>query len=297
MTTIKEAESAALTLLTQLYAEDEARAMVRRLQTHCLSCSETALLLLDKGTAFPTHLWETWQNSLTRLAQGEPIQYVLGYAEFYNLRLAIEPGVLIPRPETEELVDMVLRQVSSPKATRLLDIGTGSGCIACALSYNLPYTCHVAAMEVSQEAIAVCRKNIERISGASKKDIELIALDLFCWESYQPTQAYHIIISNPPYIHPEEANTMSTAVLDHEPHLALFAPALNPLAYYEVIASLSNSSAWLEPGGSIYLEINPLYATETLQRMVEILQPREPQGMLHFDLSGKQRFIEIHLTK
>lgn len=297
MTTIREAESAALTLLSQLYAVDEARAMVRRLLTHCLSCTETALLLLDKDTAFPTHSWAWWQTSLTRLAQHEPIQYILGYAEFYNLRLEVGAGVLIPRPETEELVDLVLQQATSISSPRLLDIGTGSGCIACALAQNLPQLCHVSAMEVSAEARAVCRKNFHSITEVSGKKIEFIALDLFQWSSYQPAQAYHIIVSNPPYIHPDESKTMNKAVLEHEPHLALFAPAPNPLVYYEAIASLANNTAWLERGGSIYLEINPLYAQETLERMLSTLQPRQPHGAIHLDLSGKQRFIEIHLAE
>lgn len=297
MTTIREAELAALTLLAQLYAEDEAKAIVRRLLSHCLSCTETALLLLDKGTAFPTHSWGMWQECLSRLTQGEPIQYVLGYTEFYNLRLSVEHGVLIPRPETEELVDLVLQQTQAQADLRLLDIGTGSGCIACALSYHMPKTCHISAMEVSDEAMAVCRKNFHHIAVATGEQIELIALDLFRWQSYKPEQAYHIIVSNPPYIHPSEADSMSTTVLEHEPHLALFAPAPNPLAYYEAIASLGSSHDWLERGGSIYLEINPLYATETLERMLEILQPRHPKGRLHLDISGKQRFISINLAE
>ena len=224
-----------------------------------------------------------------RLLAGEPVQYVIGEAEFGGRRFRVAPGVLIPRPETYELCLWVSnrgerREERGEKGERILDIGTGSGCIACTLAAELPEA-EVTAWDISEEALAIARENARRthvhvlFEQADILDPRLIAAS--------PQNRYQIIVSNPPYICQKEQATMERHVLDHEPHLALFVPDDDPLLFYRAIARYASLS--LTPGGSLYFEINPLYATE-LSALLSAMSYHDIA--LKNDQFGKPRMIK-----
>ncbi len=207
----------------------------------------------DKVRNFSEEEHGRLENILQRLCNSEPVQYVLGYADFCGLRLAVSPATLIPRPETEELVDWVAAE-SAEKPCRLLDVGTGSGCIAIALAHRLPQAA-VEAWDVSDEALAVARKNAE----SQGVDVAFTCCDLL---AEPPAEgAFDVIVSNPPYICESEQADMEAHVLRHEPHLALFVPNDDPLRFYRALALLGKRS--LIEGGSIFMEINQAYGAET----------------------------------
>ena len=224
-----------------------------------------------------------------RLLAGEPVQYVIGEAEFGGRRFRVAPGVLIPRPETYELCLWVSnrgerREERGEKGERILDIGTGSGCIACTLAAELPEA-EVTAWDISEEALAIARENARRthvhvlFEQADILDPRLIAAS--------PQNRYQVIVSNPPYICQKEQATMERHVLDHEPHLALFVPDDDPLLFYRAIARYASLS--LTPGGSLYFEINPLYATE-LSALLSAMSYHDIA--LKNDQFGKPRMIK-----
>ena len=238
-----------------------------------------------------------------RLLAGEPVQYVIGEAEFGGRRFRVAPGVLIPRPETYELCQWVSnrgerreergeridnrgerREERGEKGERILDIGTGSGCIACTLAAELPEA-GVTAWDISEEALAIARENAQRtqvhmlFEQVDILDPRLIAAS--------PQNRYQVIVSNPPYICQKEQATMERHVLDHEPHLALFVPDDDPLLFYRAIARYASLS--LTPGGSLYFEINPLYATE-LSALLSAMSYHDVA--LKNDQFGKPRMIK-----
>lgn len=194
----------------------------------------------------------------SRLLQGEPVQYVIGKAEFGGREFAVRPGVLIPRPETEELCACVVADNGCNAPLRVLDVGTGSGCIALTLKLDMPQ-CAVTGWDISAEALAVARDNAVRLGA----DVAFSRHDILA-EAPQ-AEAWDIIVSNPPYICEKEKEGMERNVLDHEPKLALFVPDDSPLLFYDAIAAFASCS--LRPGGRLYMEINPLYADETANAM------------------------------
>lgn len=207
----------------------------------------------DKVRNFSEEEHGSLANILQRLCNSEPVQYVLGYADFDGLRLAVSPATLIPRPETEELVAWVAAE-SAEKPCRLLDVGTGSGCIAIALAHRLPQAT-VEAWDVSEEALAVARKNVESLG----VNVGFTCCDLLA--EPQTQGAFDFIVSNPPYICESEQADMEAHVLRHEPHLALFVPNDDPLRFYRALARLGQRA--LSAGGSIFMEINQAYGAET----------------------------------
>lgn len=207
----------------------------------------------DKVRNFSEEEHGSLANILQRLCNSEPVQYVLGYADFDGLRLAVSPATLIPRPETEELVAWVAAE-SAEKPCRLLDVGTGSGCIAIALAHRLPQAI-VEAWDVSEEALAVARKNVESLG----VNVGFTCCDLLA--EPQTQGAFDFIVSNPPYICESEQADMEAHVLRHEPHLALFVPNDDPLRFYRALARLGQRA--LSAGGSIFMEINQAYGAET----------------------------------
>ena len=229
------------------------------------------------------------QQIQQRLLAGDPVQYVIGEAEFGGRRFRVAPGVLIPRPETYELCQWVSnrgerREERGEKEERILDIGTGSGCIACTLAAELPEA-EVTAWDISEEALTIARENARRthvhvlFEQVDILDPRLIAAS--------PQNRYQVIVSNPPYICQKEQATMERHVLDHEPHLALFVPDDDPLLFYRAIARYASLS--LTPGGSLFFEINPLYATE-LSALLSAMSYHDIA--LKNDQFGKPRMIK-----
>lgn len=189
-----------------------------------------------------------------RLAAGEPVQYVLGWADFCGLRLAVTPATLIPRPETEELVAWAVAE--SPAARRVLDAGTGSGCIALALARAFP-AAEVTAWDVSPEALAVAAANAAACGVALRCERR----DLL--DAPQPDAPFDLIVSNPPYVCSAERAGMEARVLDYEPATALFVPDDDPLRFYRALAALGQRA--LVPGGRMYVEINAAYGPQTAE--------------------------------
>ena len=226
-------------------SEGEASALAFMLVEETTGLSKTQVLTTDT-TGIDI---ATIRNCTQAIAGGTPIQYVLGYSNFCGLRLKVSPAVLIPRPETEELVRWAVETSSQP--TSILDIGTGSGCIAIALAKAFPEAT-VTAVDISEAALAVARENAK----SNDVNVAFCMLDIL---TRQPVgNAYDIIISNPPYICRSEARDMEANVLLHEPHTALFVPDDDPLLFYRAIARVATEK--LAAGGFLYFEINRQFA-------------------------------------
>ena len=285
--------------LTPLYGQQEAKAMTRMLLEDLFSLSFADILcgatehLSDADTL-------RLQQSVDRLLDAEPLQYVTGTAFFCGHPFHVAPGVLIPRPETEWIVDTAVNLVTS-SAPRILDIGTGSGCIATSISLALADKhCYTEAWDISEDALRIAADNAERL-GADVKFRRRDALRLeedFPAEENQggaealsdsnaAAESWDIIVSNPPYICNREAADMHANVLRHEPHLALFVPDTDPLLFYRAIASYAMRS--LRKGGWLLFECNTLYAHDTAQMALDM---GFATSIVEDDCFGKPRFVK-----
>lgn len=295
MDTIHHYYQVAEARLAALYEPSESREIARRLLEDALGWSRTQLLIAEGTTALSPAVQERLDQQLLELEAERPLQYILERAPFLAHELYVAPGVLIPRPETEELVALILEQM--PHCERFLDVGTGSGCIAYALAAGMPQLQQAYALEVSPEASLVAARNFAQLKQDQDTEIYLWNEDLFRLVQSPAVQLepLDLIVSNPPYIHPEEAAAMTPQVLDHEPHLALFAPAEDPLCYYRALAQLVRLG-YLRSGGSLWVELNPRYASDTLLAMCHTVGPEQCQVRLLRDLSGKERFVHLIYT-
>lgn len=251
------------TLRTRLAAvcpDGEAQAIVFLVLEKLFGLSRTDILMggLERLTAEQTAELE---QVMLRLERGEPVQYVLGVADFDGMTLGVAPGVLIPRPETEELVEWIAEDFKSAKRLRILDIGTGSGCIALSLARRFT-DASVTAWDISDDALRIASANAERLG----LDVEFKKRDALCTEVAEADVAnYDIIVSNPPYICEKERVDMDNNVLQHEPATALFVPDNDPLLFYRAISDLAQKM--LRSGGGLYFEINREYGKETAGMM------------------------------
>ena len=253
----------ALQRLQERYGAGEARALYELVLSQRFGLSRTDILL-GKDTTLSAKDKAELQIIIDRVAKGEPVQYVLGQEEFCGRTFLVGPGVLIPRPETQQLVELVKQNVAPDSA--VLDVGTGSGCIAITLALE---GYKVSALDVSEEALAYARKNAERL-GADvefrKEDIKTLSNSPLKGENKgekaSPLRGGLVgsIVSNPPYICKSEAATMDENVLKHEPHLALFVPDDDPLLFYKAIADFGLQH--LADEGWLFFEANRAYAKE-----------------------------------
>lgn len=285
--------------LTPLYGQQEAKAMTRMLLEDLFSLSFADILcgatehLSDADTL-------RLQQSVARLLDAEPLQYVTGTAFFCGHPFHVAPGVLIPRPETEWMVDTAVG-IATASAPRILDIGTGSGCIATSISLALADKhCHTEAWDISEDALRIATDNAERL-GAEVKFRRRDALRLeedFPAEENQggaealndtnaAAESWDIIVSNPPYICNREAADMHANVLRHEPHLALFVPDTDPLLFYRAIARYAMRN--LRKGGWLLFECNTLYAHDTAQMASDM---GFATSVVEDDCFGKPRFVK-----
>lgn len=283
------------------YDTDEAKAIARWMLDIRFGLSLTDIVCgkLDELTdAEQSEL----ERMMQRLESGEPVQYVTGTTEFYGRQFHVEPGVLIPRPETEELCRWVIEERRREGEYQVLDVGTGSGCIAITLALEMKEA-KVTAWDISDKALTIAQKNAEAL-GAEVAFEKRDALnlnhgdrhsDLRCATIIEPVPMIHpvpmiqwdVIVSNPPYVCEKEAAEMERHVLEHEPHLALFVPDDDPLRFYRAIAKYGQKT--LKPNGLLYFELNPLYASET-ELMVRELGYAETE--IKLDMFGKQRFLK-----
>ena len=212
---------------------------------------------LRQESELPEFAEERVADIITRLRRHEPLQYVVGSALFHGHKFKVTPAVLIPRPETEQLVDLIIDE-NTGSDLRVLDMGTGSGCIAISLARALKFA-EVDALDISRDALAIAREN----AAALKVKVRFFESDML---APQPPARYNIIVSNPPYVCWSERETMEHNVLDYEPGQALFVPDNDPLMFYKAIVPYAARS--LERGGHLYLEINQRFGNE-MSRLLE----------------------------
>lgn len=254
--------SSALKELSSCYSDREARAVLRWVMEERFGLDSTDLCL-GRDASLSSLQREDFKNILARLKKKEPVQYILGVSDFCGYRLHVAPGVLIPRPETEELVDWVTGDNPSAPLS-VLDIGTGSGCIAIAIAGRIPHAA-VTAVDISDEALAIARDNAGRLQvdvTFCRHDILTALTEPADAAPGEATTTWDVIVSNPPYIRPSEQASMERNVLDYEPHVALFAPGHDPLLFYRAIARFA--ALHLRDGGRVYVEINAALGRETV---------------------------------
>ncbi len=269
--------------LKGFYPPEEVQALVRLIMERICGISTYQLLLgKDKD------LSDTEKSKIKEIVNGlrayKPIQYLLGIADFYGMEFKVTPAVLIPRPETAELVNRIVQDFQG-QTPRVLDIGTGSGCIAITLAKHLPKT-RVMAIDISAEALAIAEENAR----TNKVEALFARFDILSADTADklcPEESFDCVVSNPPYVMEKEKKEMEANVLENEPHLALFVPDDDPLLFYQAISRFARKR--LSENGRLYLEINARcgQAIQALLKAdgftnVELIQ----------DLYGKDRFIK-----
>ena len=269
--------------LGQHYSSSEINGFIRIIFESVCGYSLTDLILY-KNNILSDSLRKQIDKIVERIDQNEPIQYVLGRSLFCGISFSVTPDVLIPRPETEELVELITARHAG-SAPRILDMGTGSGCIAVSLAKKLPES-RVEAWDISEKVLQVARKNAQE----NQANVTFKQVDITRELPPEAVQPYDIIVSNPPYVCLREKAEMERNVLDYEPHLALFVPDEDPLLFYRAI--LRAGKRLLAEGGFIYFEINRMYGHQTVSLLrqngyekTEIIQ----------DLSGNDRMVAARL--
>ncbi|TCD00126.1 peptide chain release factor N(5)-glutamine methyltransferase [Pedobacter psychroterrae] len=279
--------------LSGIYEVEEIAAIFNLLVEHVTGFNNRQLSLKGISTEMQDE-FAMW-GYLGELKTGKPVQYVIGEASFYGLKFKVNPAVLIPRPETEELVEWVIEScmvrsagglAPSKDKLSIFDIGTGSGCIAVTLARKISGS-RVTGLDVSSEAIEAAKMNALLNSvGVTFVQGDILDNNL----ELNPDGKYDVIVSNPPYITPEEKEQMHQNVLDHEPHLALFVAKERPLVFYEAIADFAMSN--LTSGGLLFFEINEHMGKETMQMLVD---KSFINIVLRKDMQGKDRMIRCSL--
>ena len=296
--------------LTPLYDAGEAQAIVRTVLDVKYGMTLTDIIC-GKVNEISADEERKLEEIIIRLQKGEPVQYVLGEADFAGRTFHVEPGVLIPRPETAELCQWIEEDIAgkstdspkdssedsskdspevSPQATddakQILDICTGSGCIAITLGLNIPNS-EVTGWDISEDALRIAQGNVEMMKAGNVRIEHQDALAL-----PKAAEAADLIVSNPPYICEKEKADMEKNVLEHEPSLALFVPDEDPLKFYRAIAEYASSA--LKSGGALYFEINPIYEKETREMLLKLdfkdIETKE-------DAFGKKRMMRAKSTK
>jgi release factor glutamine methyltransferase len=265
----------ALQRIGEVYDAREARNVVNELFRHYLNFSAADLVVKANDTVSESQMLLIYKAA-KRIAEHEPLQYVLGSAYFFGMDLNVNSSVLIPRPETEELVRWILDEIK-PNNHSVLDIGTGSGAIALALKKAQP-NWNVCGVDVSKEALQVAQRNSTELQlEVAWKEVDILAENL-------PEGNWTCIVSNPPYITVSEGNEMRTSVVQHEPHLALFVPENDPLLFYRRILELANKCETVK---QVFFEIHENYSNETFA----LGESMGWKGELKTDMQGKARMI------
>jgi release factor glutamine methyltransferase len=261
--------------LADLFSNSECKLMWSSLLNAYFGWSSSDVLLNNNQRFSESDLLRI-RSVVKRLQANEPFQYIMGEVYFADLNLKIDQRALIPRPETEELIDLILK-LDLPFGS-ILDLCTGSGCIALALQNKFP-NAKVVGVDLSFDAIALARENALH----TKLDVEFVTENILTW---QAAQTFDLLVSNPPYIPQQEAQLMAANVLDFEPHMALFVPDHNPLLFYKRIVAIAHAS--LQSKGYLALEIHEDLAAQTLA----LLQTDAFQNpRIYRDLQGKERMI------
>jgi len=264
--------------LSGFYPAIEVRGFIRLIFEHVCGMNYTDQIL-RRGEEIDSASKKKIKEIVQRLKNYEPLQYILGETEFFGLNLKLAPGVLIPRPETEELVKWI---IDSAKHTTpaILDIGTGSGCIALALKEEFK-NAEVLAADYSEKALEIANENAR----GNQLNISFLQADILCWQKYNWNH-FDIIVSNPPYVRELEKEAMFPNVLAYEPGEALFVSNDDPLVFYRQIGKFAQ--IYLNPGGDLYFEINEHLGSETINLMHSL---NFRNIILKKDLNGKERML------
>lgn len=280
---IKDLRISFLNALSTIYDQEEILSFFYLLSESILGLKRVDVALyLDKEIS--EEEMTSFESAKKRLEIQEPIQYIIGETHFFGLDFKVDPNVLIPRPETEELVDWILQDYNvKSKSIRILDIGTGSGCIAISLAKNLPGS-EVFAIDVSQKAIEIARHNSKK----NKVEVQFLEEDILGIEDLPKN--FDVIVSNPPYVRELEKLEMKPNVLNNEPKQALFVKDDDPLIFYKKISELARRR--LKPEGALYFEINQYLGQET-KHLIENLGYRAV--VLRKDLCSNERMIRARV--
>ena len=265
--------------LSSIYNPNEAKSIIILLIKHYSGLS-LADILLNKQIDSETE--KNIIEALEKVVDEYPVQYVIGETDFYGRKFFLNNNVLIPRNETEELVNIIVKENKNRKIN-ILDIGTGSGCIAISLACELPETKNFA-IDISEEALIVAEKNNKQ----NKASVLLACYDILSNKAFPFDEKFDIIVSNPPYVRESEKAEMRKNVVSHEPHKALFVKDSSPLVFYE--ACLQLSEKYLNKNGKIYVEINEKLGQETLDLFVKY----GFQAEIVKDIAGKDRIIKTN---
>ena len=274
---MKETIANIISELYPIYSEEESRELAYWILEYATGMTRTEILFSNQKKEIPN-----LPEILDRLRKHSPIQYIFGHTDWMGLRLKVTPATLIPRPETAELVEWILSTCDNNMPLRIVDIGTGSGCIAIALKKKCPIW-QVQGIDISSDALQVASENAMH----NGVEVEWTQADILSPETENLLASCDIIVSNPPYICNREKADMDARVLDHEPHSALFVPDDDPLLFYRRIASLRSAR-------SIYFEINEAYGQE-VGDMLEELGYTDIQ--LKNDIYGKARMVFGRIEK
>ncbi|TKC09485.1 peptide chain release factor N(5)-glutamine methyltransferase [Pedobacter frigoris] len=269
--------------LQDLYEETEITSIFNIVAGH-ISGLNRAEVTFKKEDELTKPVYDAYIKAMDELRTGVPMQYVLGETEFYGLPFNVSPSVLIPRPETEELVEWIIEDYKLKEGLKFIDIGTGSGCIAITLEKKLPGNV-VFGLDVSKESLKIAVSN----ASLNNSDVIFTEADI---RTYCSREKFDVIVSNPPYITLDEQEEMHQNVFAHEPHLALFVSNEKPLVFYEAIADFAMQS--LKDGGLLYFEINEHLGKET----VEMLRNQAFSDIvLKKDMQGKDRMVRCRLVR
>lgn len=245
----------ALNELSGIYPEREIKSLVNILITHFTGFALSTILAEPNKTVLESDLLKL-NFAIKDLKKEKPIQYIIGETEFYGIKIRLKHNVLIPRPETEELVDIIIKENKDIPNLRIADLGTGSGAIALAIKKNIPYA-EVLGFDISEDALLQSREN------ATKLNLDVIFEEGNILDNNFTKERFDIIVSNPPYVMEKEKAEIRNNVLEYEPHLALFVSDNDPLQYYKAIEIFAKTN--LNKGGKVYLEINEALGQETAE--------------------------------
>lgn len=275
---IKEIRRAFIDAISALYDDREAENIFYFISEHFLNIDKSDFLLDQTRTVSESEILH-FEKSAIKLNQHVPIQYIIGESMFYGCRILVDERVLIPRPETEELVDLVVKENRNAPFVKILDIGTGSGCLPIAIAKHVePTICH--AIEISEDALALARLNAE------KNNVEVEFFQDNILDPKNSYSIYDIIVSNPPYIEESRKEDLEKRVAESEPDIALFVPDEDPVIFYKAIKDFCEIH--LRVGGKLYLEINEAFPVETKA----LFFGREWEALLVQDIEGRDRFIK-----
>tara|TARA_R110000751_G_scaffold137079_3_gene240408 strand:- start:10383 stop:11228 length:846 start_codon:yes stop_codon:yes gene_type:complete len=268
--------------LSELYPSEEIQSFFNILSEKYLNLSRIEIALNRDRRLTETEA-EKFQKAILRLQNHEPIQYIIGETEFYGLPFKVNTHTLIPRPETEELVEWILSGFPPSGARGILDIGTGSGCIAISLAKNLP-NAKISALDISEEALKIAEANAK----LNKVEVDFFQTDILAAETLP--MKYDVIVSNPPYVRELEKKQMQQNVLKYEPHSALYVKDEDPLLFYRAISRLAKNH--LNPAGKLFFEINEYLAYE----MTELLKAAGFKNIeIKKDIYGKDRMLKCKI--